>query len=68
VTYTAIIEETDHNYAAYIPDLPGCIATGATIAEVEANLHEALAWHIEALREEHLEIPGPKSRVALVQV
>jgi predicted RNase H-like HicB family nuclease len=47
------------NYSAYVPDLPGCIATGATIDEVEERMRGAIDFHIRGLREDGLEIPEP---------
>jgi predicted RNase H-like HicB family nuclease len=52
-----IIEQAEHNYSAYSPDVPGCIAVGDTREEVERNMAEALQWHLETLREEHLPVP-----------
>jgi predicted RNase H-like HicB family nuclease len=47
--YAVVIEKADSNYSAYVPDLPGCVATGATIAEVEAEIREAIRFHIDGL-------------------
>ena len=44
--YAIVIERTDNNFSAYVPDLPGCVATGATVAETEAAIREAIAFHI----------------------
>jgi len=60
--YAIVIEKAADNYSAYVPDLPGCIATGETIAEVERELREAIRFHIEGLNEDGLLIPPP-SRV-----
>jgi len=57
--YAIVIEKAEGNYSAYVPDLPGCVATGATVAEVEAELREAIAFHVEGLREDGLPIPAP---------
>ena len=57
--YSIVIEETATGYSAYSPDLPGCIATGATREEVEANMREAIEFHIEGLKEEGYEVPKP---------
>jgi predicted RNase H-like HicB family nuclease len=57
--YAIIIERAKENYYAYAPDLPGCAATGTTIEEVEEQRKEAIAFHIEGMREEGLEIPKP---------
>lgn len=55
--FLVIIERANNNYSAYSPDLPGCIATGATREEAEKNIHEAIVLHIEGLLEDHLPIP-----------
>lgn len=66
--YAIVIEKADSNYSAYVPDLPGCVATGATIEEVEARIREAIAFHLEGLREDGLPIPAPASRVEYVDI
>lgn len=55
--YAIVIEKTPNNYSAYAPDLPGCAATGATLAEVQQEIKEAIEFHLEGLREEGLPIP-----------
>lgn len=55
--FLIIIEEAGDNYSAYSPDLPGCVATGATRDETERNMYEAIRMHIEGLREDALPIP-----------
>jgi predicted RNase H-like HicB family nuclease len=57
--YATIIEKTPTNYSAYVPDLPGCIATGSTIEEVSAQLQSAISFHLEGLQSEGLLIPEP---------
>jgi predicted RNase H-like HicB family nuclease len=59
--YSIIIEKTSTGYSAYSPDLPGCVSTGCTPEEVEANMREAIQFHIEGLREEGYEVPEPGS-------
>ena len=66
--YLVIFEKADHNYSAYSPDLPGCIATGTTRKQVEKNIKEAIAFHIEGLKEDNQEIPDPSSYVEYVEV
>ena len=66
--YLVIYERTENNWAAYSPDIPGCIATGKTREEVEQNYKEALAFHIEGLREEGLPVPEPTTEVGHVSV
>ncbi|WP_449417671.1 type II toxin-antitoxin system HicB family antitoxin [Phormidium nigroviride] len=55
--YAIIIEKTPNNYSAYPPDLPGCAATGANLAEVQQQIQEAIEFHLEGLRENGLPIP-----------
>lgn len=57
--YAVVLEKTDTNYSAYVPDLPGCIATGRTIEETTRETREAIAFRIEGLREDGLKIPEP---------
>ncbi|MGE0873087.1 MAG: type II toxin-antitoxin system HicB family antitoxin [Burkholderiales bacterium] len=66
--YAVVIEKADSNYSAYVPDLPGCIATGATVAEVESQIREAIEFHLEGMREDGTAIPPPSSRVEYVDV
>lgn len=66
--YAIVIEKADSNYSAYVPDLPGCVATGATVEETESLLREAIELHIEGMREDGLPIPLPTSVVEYVQV
>jgi predicted RNase H-like HicB family nuclease len=55
--YLAVIEKAGNGFSAYAPDLPGCVATGATLAEVELNMHEAMQLHIRGLAQDDLPIP-----------
>jgi len=66
--YAVVIEKAEHNYSAYVPDLPGCVATGAMVAEAEAQIREAIEFHIDGLREDGLSIPPPSSQVDYVDV
>jgi predicted RNase H-like HicB family nuclease len=66
--YAIVIEEAAGNFSAWVPDLPGCVATGATLAEVEAEIRQAIAFHLEGLREDGLSVPLPSSRVEYVEV
>ncbi len=66
--YAIVIEKAESNYAAYVPDLPGCIATGATVEETERLLREAIELHVEGMREDGLPVPEPSSRVEYVDV
>ena len=55
--YAIVIEKAANNYSAYVPDLPGCVATGVTIQELNQQIKEAINFHLEGLREENLSIP-----------
>jgi len=66
--YAIVIEKADNNYSAYVPDLPGCVATGATPSEAEAQIREAIEFHVAGLREDGLPIPEPSSQVEYVEV
>ena len=59
--YAMIIEQGEQNYSAYLPDLPGCIATGKTIEELKQRMSEAIELHLRGLREDGLAIPEPTS-------
>ena len=66
--YAIVIEKAEDNYAAYVPDLPGCVTTGDTIEETEQQIREAIEFHIRGLREDGLPIPEPSSKVNYVDV
>lgn len=66
--YTVIYEEGPTSWGAYVPDLPGVIATGSSREEVEPLIHEAVQFHIEGLREEGLAVPAPASFAGVVDV
>lgn len=68
MTYTVVVEPTDTGYSAYLPDVPGCVATGATRAEVEAALREAIEMHLEGLREDGLSVPAPLSYATTIEI
>ena len=59
--FLIIIEQGSRNYSAYVPDLPGCIATGNTVEEVKANMKEAIRMHLEGMIEDQEEIPVPQT-------
>ena len=65
--YAVVIEKAEGNYSAYVPDLPGCIATGSTVQEVEFELREAIAFHIEGMREDGTPVPEPTSKVEYIE-
>jgi len=66
--YAIVVERAGNNYSAYVPDLPGCIATGGTLEETEQLIREAVELHLIGLREDGLPIPQPSSRVEYVEV
>ena len=66
--YAIVIEKAESNYSAYVPDLPGCVATGATVEETEKQIREAIEFHLEGMREDGVAIPPPSSRVEYVDI
>jgi predicted RNase H-like HicB family nuclease len=66
--YAIVIERAHGNYSAYVPDLPGCIATGTSRDEVRAEIREAISFHLQGMREDGLTIPQPGSHVGYVDV
>ena len=66
--FLVVIEKTNANYSAYSPDLPGCIATGATREEAERNMHEAIELHVQGLLEDKLPVPQSNSFAEYVAV
>lgn len=66
--YAIVVEKAESNYAAYVPDLPGCVATAPTAEETERLLREAIELHVAALREDGLPVPEASSRVEYVEV
>ena len=65
--YAVVIEKAEGNYSAYVPDLPGCVATGSTEEEAEEQIREAIEFHLQGMREDGLPIPEPTSRVNYVE-
>ncbi len=65
--YAVVYEKAPNNYAAYVPDLPGCVATGATRKDIARHIREAIAFHIEGLRIEKQPVPEPSSWTGLVE-
>ncbi len=59
--YAIVIEKSDNNYSAYVPDLPGCVATGATVADVERDIRDAIRFHIDGLKADGLPVPEATS-------
>jgi len=66
--YAIVIEHAGSNYSAYVPDLPGCVATGQTVEETEANIRVAIAFHLAGLREDGLPAPPATSQVEYVDI
>jgi predicted RNase H-like HicB family nuclease len=66
--YAIVIEKAESNYAAYVPDLPGCVATGPTVEDTERLLREAIELHLEGMREDGIVIPEPSSVVEYVEI
>lgn len=66
--FLIVIEKAENNYSAYSPDLPGCIATGSTIAEVKKNMHDAIEMHVAGLKEDDMPIPESHSMAEYMAV
>ena len=66
--YAIVIEQADANYSAYVPDLPGCVATGATIEEIEQQIREAVEFHLDGMLEDGVALPLPSSKVEYIEV
>ncbi len=66
--YTVAFEQTPNNWSAYVPDMPGCVATGGTREETELLMREAIGLHIEGLREDDEPIPEPGTWTATTEV
>ena len=65
--YAIVIEKADANYSAYVPDLPGCIATGDSIEAVEHEIRNAIRFHIDGLKDDGLPVPSPTSIAGYVE-
>ena len=59
--YGIVIEKSPTNYAAYVPDLPGCVSTGETVEDAQGNIREAIRFHIDGLKEDGLPVPEPSA-------
>jgi predicted RNase H-like HicB family nuclease len=68
VRYTVIFEEAERNWAAYVPDLPGCITTGKTLGETEQNIREAIEGHLKTLREFGDPVPLPTTLAKEIEI
>jgi predicted RNase H-like HicB family nuclease len=64
--YAIVIENSGTNYSAYVPDLPGCIATGNTLDEIKTEIAKAIRFHIEGMMEDGFDVPAPTSRVEYI--
>jgi predicted RNase H-like HicB family nuclease len=65
--YAIVIEKAEGNYSAYVPDLPGCIATGPTVEAVERDIRDAIRFHIDGLKEDGLPVPPATSIAEYVE-
>ena len=65
--YAVVIEKAGKNYSAYVPDLPGCVATGATLEEVESEIKEAIRFHLDGMRQDGAPIPKPSALCEYVE-
>jgi predicted RNase H-like HicB family nuclease len=65
--YAIVIEKADGNYSAFVPDLPGCVATGDTVEEVEREIRKAIQLHLDGLREDGLPLPQPAALCEYVE-
>ena len=65
--YAVVIEKAEGNYSAYVPDLPGCVAAGATVKDAEDEIRDAIRFHIEGLRADGLPVPSPSSFAEYVE-
>lgn len=66
--YAIVIENAGGNYSAYVPDLPGCVATGDTLVATEQAIREAIEFHLDGMREDGTPVPPPSSHVEYVEV
>lgn len=66
--YAVVIEKAQNNYSAYVPDLPGCVATGQTLPEIESEMRIAIEFHIQGLLEDGLHVPAATSLVEYIEM
>ena len=66
--FLIVVERANHNFSAYSPDLPGCVATGPTVEETRVRMREAIDLHIRGLKEDRLPVPEPSATAAYVEV
>jgi predicted RNase H-like HicB family nuclease len=65
--YAVVIEKAESNYSAYVPDLPGCVATADTVKAVEAEIRDAIRFHIDGLKEDGLPVPAPTALAEYIE-
>ena len=65
--YAVVIEKAAENYSAFVPDLPGCVATGVTVKEDEREIRDAIRFHIEGMKADGLDVPTPSSLAEYVE-
>lgn len=65
--YAVVIEKATNNYSAYVPDLPGCVATGRTKSEAAQQIRKAISFHLEGLQEDGASIPEPRTSIEVVE-
>ena len=68
VKYAVIFEQAENNWAAYVPDLPGCMITGRTLAETETNIREAIQGHLRTLQDFGDPVPQPTSVAKEIEI
>jgi predicted RNase H-like HicB family nuclease len=66
--FLVVFEKAEHNYSAYSPDLPGCVAVGDSLEEVERNMEGAIRMHIQGMLEDNEPIPVPRNRVQYIEI
>ncbi len=65
--YIVIFERAEHNWAAYVPDLPGCVTTGTTLEDTRRLIAEAIAFHVDGLRLHGYSVPAPSTRAEEIE-
>ena len=65
--YAIVIEKANDNYSAYVPDLPGCVASGESVREVEEHIREAIRMHVDGMFEDGLPVPAPTAIAEYVE-
>ena len=66
--YVVVIEKGEKNYGAYVPDLPGCVAVGDSVDQVEERIRGAIEFHIRGLREDGIDVPAPSTILKEIEV